>query len=164
VVDSASQVVCWGDYTYGQTGNPAPGGAPSFGPHYVDGVGTAVAVFAGGAVTCIVHGDTTASCIGANSRGQLGRGTIDTLSEAGGWPAHPELQPVVDVDGGGVLRGVSSMAIGGQFPGEDEHVCAILTSGAVVCWGANDYGQVGDGTADGGPQSRATPVLAVPPP
>jgi alpha-tubulin suppressor-like RCC1 family protein len=158
VLDSASRLVCWGDDSYGQTGNPAPGGAPTLAPHYVDGVDTAAAVFAGGAVTCIVRSDTSASCMGANTRGQLGRGTVDAPSDAG----HPEMRPVVDVDGGGVLLGVSSMAIGGSGLGNNEHVCALLTSGAVVCWGANDDGQLGDGTADGGPQSRATPVLAVP--
>jgi alpha-tubulin suppressor-like RCC1 family protein len=33
-----------------------------------------------------------------------------------------------------------------QLTAGDDHVCALLASGAVYCWGRNDYGQAGDGT------------------
>jgi alpha-tubulin suppressor-like RCC1 family protein len=33
-----------------------------------------------------------------------------------------------------------------QLTAGDDHVCALLASGAVHCWGRNDYGQAGDGT------------------
>ncbi len=35
-----------------------------------------------------------------------------------------------------------------------DHVCALGVGGALYCWGHNDYGQLGDGTA----RSRARPV------
>lgn len=43
------------------------------------------------------------------------------------------------------------------------HGCAVLTDGSVDCWridaSGNGAGQLGDGTKDGGPLYRATPVL-----
>ena len=50
------------------------------------------------------------------------------------------------------MSGIStatSIALGGQ------HSCALLTGGAVKCWGYNSYGQLGDGTSL---NNRNTPV------
>jgi len=38
------------------------------------------------------------------------------------------------------LAGVAMVAAGG------DHTCALLTTGGVECWGANHYGELGDGT------------------
>ncbi|MFP2900915.1 RTX toxin, partial [Corallococcus sp. 4LFB] len=37
-----------------------------------------------------------------------------------------------------------------------QHTCALLDTGALRCWGANAYGQVGNGNPD-----YATPLTAV---
>jgi alpha-tubulin suppressor-like RCC1 family protein len=40
----------------------------------------------------------------------------------------------------GITTAATSVACGGR------HTCALLLGGSVVCWGANDYGQLGSGS------------------
>jgi alpha-tubulin suppressor-like RCC1 family protein len=39
------------------------------------------------------------------------------------------------------------------------HSCAVLGDGQVFCWGANDQGQLGDGTTDARPLPAPVPSL-----
>jgi alpha-tubulin suppressor-like RCC1 family protein len=50
------------------------------------------------------------------------------------------------------LSGVIEVALGAG------HTCARLSDGSVRCWGANDRGQLGDGST----QDRKTPVRVTP--
>jgi len=43
----------------------------------------------------------------------------------------------------------------------DGHFCAVKTDGSVWCWGLDDQGQLGAGTADGGVYQTKTPVQVV---
>jgi alpha-tubulin suppressor-like RCC1 family protein len=88
---------------------------------------TILAISAGNDFTCALNNQSIVKCWGRNSEGQLGDGTqTDRLS------------PVVTQ---GLTGGAVAMASKWQ------DTCAVLTSGAVKCWGMNDAGQVGNNTA-----------------
>jgi alpha-tubulin suppressor-like RCC1 family protein len=77
--------------------------------------------------SCGVESGGGVLCWGDNSRGQLGNGT------AGGRSTVP-----VAVTG---LGGPAALVSTGR-----DYGCALLVTGAVKCWGANTFGQLGDGT------------------
>ncbi|MER7546673.1 RCC1 domain-containing protein [Actinomadura sp.] len=76
---------------------------------------------------------------GLNDHGQLGRP---------GPGIDLKLAPVTGVGGQGRLGGVRAVAGGGR------HSLAVVGAGEVVAWGANDHGQLGDGTL----RDRRAPV------
>jgi alpha-tubulin suppressor-like RCC1 family protein len=78
---------------------------------------------------CAVVGGTV-ECWGANAHGQLGDGTRTR---------HLEAVAVLAAAGGAPITGVSGIAAGSGF------TCALLSSGAVSCWGAGGFGQLGNG-------------------
>jgi alpha-tubulin suppressor-like RCC1 family protein len=121
-------VECWGANDRGQLGTQT-GGGDALSPVTVPGLTSVRAISAGGDDPCVITGDRTVECWGANDRGQLGDGTNNDSAD-----------PVV-VSG---LANVIAIRVGGI------HTCAIVgsnpsdTDGGVKCWGANDRGQLGD--------------------
>jgi alpha-tubulin suppressor-like RCC1 family protein len=83
---------------------------------------------------CAVAADGSAWCWGTNTSGQLGDSTATDRSTAA---------PVV-----GLPTRVAAIAAGHGA------TCALQTDGALWCWGLNDAGELGDGTAE----TRTTPV------
>ncbi len=99
---------------------------------------TATAVSAGGFHNCaLVAGGV--QCWGYNNYGQLGNNSTTDSST----PVR-----VVGVGGAGYLAGVTQISAGKY------HTCAVVSSGAVYCWGQNVYGQLGNNSTN----NSSTPV------
>ncbi len=140
----SSAVQCWGGNQYAQLGNDSgatscPNGATNCTfratPANVQGIqGTPTGLTAGGTHSCILQNTGGMQCWGSNSSGELGDGTTTQRNSA---------VSVTSFSGG-----VSGIAAGTL------NTCAILTSGSILCWGANGSGQVGDGTTS----NRSSPT------
>ena len=130
----AGSAKCWGHNNYGQLGN----GDTTDRSVPVDVVGgqngALIALASGGYHTCGLTQRGGVQCWGLNSVGQLGTG-VHTISET-----SPVTVPALVT---GVVQVVTGIY----------HSCALLVSGGVKCWGANDFGQLGDNTN----QDRDTP-------
>jgi len=119
-------VKCWGRNVFRQLG--ISGTTVTAPAASVFGVTNVAEVAAGGGHTCARISDGTVKCWGRNDQGELGLGTGGTGS--GNW------EPPTTVPG---LGSVAQLALG------PNHSCALLTTGAVKCWGENEAGQLGIG-------------------
>lgn len=92
---------------------------------------------------CAIVVDGTLRCFGDNSAGQLGEGGAIDANDAGeaGTLRGPQIVP-------GITR-VAEVTAGAA------HTCARTEDGLVRCWGANDFGQLGDATTE----PRLAPVI-----
>ena len=109
----------------------------AFAPHDALNLGKAVQVSAGFDHTCALLADASVQCWGGNSSGQAGNGRTYLI----------EATPVV-------VQGVTDAV---QISSGDAYTCAVLSNGKVTCWGANDFGQLGDGSTS----SHSAPVDVV---
>ncbi|HEX5749434.1 MAG TPA: RTX toxin [Archangium sp.] len=121
------KVRCWGLNNYGQLGY---GNTTWIGdtehPNAVSEValaGNAVQLSAGEEHTCALMENGFVRCWGLNAAGQLGYGNTTTLTSSGG-----------DVATGSKVLQVSA---------GNDHTCALLSTGAIKCWGYGLYGQLG---------------------
>ncbi|MGE0357593.1 MAG: FG-GAP-like repeat-containing protein [Burkholderiales bacterium] len=132
-ITTAGTLRCWGNNAFGQLGDgttaarPAPVEIPVF----------ASQVATGAAHTCVLSGGAV-SCWGRNTNGQLGDGT--TTSRATPAP----------------VAGLESTFVQAIAAGRD-HTCAVISFGAIRCWGLNSRGQLGDGTT----VDRSSPVAVI---
>jgi alpha-tubulin suppressor-like RCC1 family protein len=132
----SGSVHCWGANYSGEVGSgPPTATVTSPATVTIPGGEQAATVGVGVGFSCV---STTAGhvfCWGRNDEGQLG--IDDTLTSE--LPA-PIMVPGIDNAVGVTAR--------------EAHVCAWLSDGTMVCWGANHDGQLGDGTQE----TRYAPV------
>ena len=135
---SSGRVRCWGDNAHDELGGGAVGNSGrAVLVQNPDGTGpltgvTQVSAFYEGA--CAVLTTHEVVCWGDNGQGQHGIGT--TADQA------PEPTYVLNLQGTGHMTNVRSVATS-----SGSTVCAVLLSGQARCWGDNEDGQTGDGTA-----------------
>jgi len=108
----------------------------------------ATAIAAGFDFACAVVGSGGVQCWGGNDDGQLGVGAFADASACGTTTCSPTPMTVKGVGGTAALSGATAVAAG------EGHACAIVSGGAVVCWGENTDGELGDGTTT----NSSTPV------
>ncbi|HET6439753.1 MAG TPA: RCC1 repeat-containing protein, partial [Anaeromyxobacter sp.] len=120
----AEVLSCWGDNSSGQVAGGVNAPAVQRTPLPVDVGIHPTGVAAGNAHTCAFAGGATGPvCFGSNASSELGL------------PATP--------------RGSNTLAVPlvqGLTAGY-HHSCALYGEGGIRCWGANDRGQVGNGTS-----------------
>ncbi len=124
-VTTAGAVECWGANDWRQLGAAARQARSR--PGRVEGLSAATAVTTGDNHTCALTRAGAVECWGANDLGQLGGAGMQTMRTA------PARVP-------GLIGRETAVTSGAN------HTCALTSSGRVSCWGANDSGQLGDGT------------------
>ena len=130
-IDTTGKAWCWGRDAEGQLGDGNDDQANEYTIDAVAGGLTFTHLTARSSHTCGI--DTTGKtwCWGADGYGQLGDGDEGQANK---------YTPVA-VAGGLTLTHLSA----GSY-----HTCGIDTTGNAWCWGADSYGQLGDGDDDQG--------------
>ncbi|MCL2824408.1 MAG: hypothetical protein FWD57_10475, partial [Polyangiaceae bacterium] len=118
-------VRCWGRNHHGQLGDGTT--TDRFMPGLVIDLTAGVSAITTNTYhACALKSDGTVMCWGANGYGQLGDGTTTEQSK----PVRVQ----------GLPSGITAVATGAF------HTCAVDSARKVMCWGSNEFGQLGDGT------------------
>lgn len=137
---STGAVSCWGENSDGQLGdNTTTDRLSPVSVAFLTGVTAVSASTETDAHTCALRSSGNIACWGNNASGQLGDGTRE-----------PALYPTPVIG----LSGPASAIVTGGY-----HTCALLTTGAVQCWGTNSAGQLGNGGTTG--QTAPTTVSSL---
>jgi alpha-tubulin suppressor-like RCC1 family protein len=124
-ITAGNGVMCWGDGQSCELGNGTCLGSQT--PVQVTGLTSGVLSIAVSLThSCALLSDGGASCWGGDDIGQLGNGATTSGT------ASPTAVSA--------LSGATALAAG------QSHACAAEGDGGVVCWGDNNYGDLGNGT------------------
>jgi alpha-tubulin suppressor-like RCC1 family protein len=157
VLSNGLEASCWGSGSFYQLGNGTAesstsavlvAGLPLYDEVTLLPIDEVLQVSGGGYHTCALLHSGRIFCWGRNDFGQLGIGSVVEAREP------------------------QEVLLAGSYPDWDfvsagyYHTCAIHRHGGLACWGANDRGQLGNGTTEGqleptvvtGLSSRATRV------
>jgi alpha-tubulin suppressor-like RCC1 family protein len=118
---------CWGSNWSGELGIGTKGQEHTT-PEEVLGIDNVNVLALGLGFTCAALDNGSVECWGNNEFGQLGMGTSG--------PPRPSPEVVSE------LSGVQTISSGYRS------TCAARSTGIAVCWGANAFGQLGDGTTE----------------
>jgi alpha-tubulin suppressor-like RCC1 family protein len=148
-LDAAGGVWCWGEGFYGELGVDRQTVGTELSSYMplrarVLGGRAARAVSAGHGFTCALLVDGTVRCFGSNRTGALGAGpdAPDDTSKVSEAPEVVGLKDVVAIDAGAL------------------HACAVTRAGAILCWGRNERGELGNGQQ--APKSDSPVAAALP--
>jgi len=156
-------VMCWGHNAYGELGDGTT--MQRLVPTPVSGVRGAAEVSVGGAYGCARLLGGSVVCWGSDSHGQLGDGgeIVDRTSVRScgpGLQGFCQVGPCTGIsvegscgsgpysccaDGRLVPVEVSGLADAVEVTAGVRHSCARRGTGEIVCWGDNEYGQLGNG-------------------
>ena len=147
-------VLAWGDNQSGELGNgtftrslyAVPVSAPVVAGNTVT-LNNVVQVSGGSNYSLALTADGYVYAWGDNTYGQLGSGqnTFGTSSSNSDVPAR------VQSEFGGDLTGIVAISAG------QDHALALGADGTVYAWGRNQYGQLGNGAADGASSTDSHP-------
>ncbi len=116
-------VTCWGAFLTSNSGSP---------PTQVSGLTNVTQIDALWTNACALLTDKTVKCWGMNESGQIGNGIKNGHSYFETTPTTVLMPP----NGASALQNVAKISIGRS------HVCALLESGKVSCWGKTSNGQL----------------------
>lgn len=143
---TSGDVRCWGDGANGRLGYDSTedigvGGSSSTiitAGNVPLGVGVnATQISNGNSHTCALLATGAVRCWGLGENGRLGYNSISNIGAGG---VTLSIDMAGDVDLGGTATQIST---GGT------HTCALLTTGAVRCWGRGENGQLGYNSIEG---------------
>jgi alpha-tubulin suppressor-like RCC1 family protein len=126
-IQTGGALFCWGANNYGQLGNGTT--TDYHAPKQVPGILNWTAISAGGGYACGVDASAALWCWGDNTYGELGDSTLT------------ERDSPTSIAGGGMWTTVAVSS-------DSSHACGVRTDGTAWCWGQNELGQLGDGTAN----------------
>jgi alpha-tubulin suppressor-like RCC1 family protein len=123
---ASGKVLCWGSNTTGQLGDGTREDRAA--PAPVSDITDAIEIAVGDMHACALRRSGGVSCWGRNEFGAVGDDTMG--------PSTVRMAPVSALG----IQDAIGLSMGGA------HSCARRRTGGVMCWGVNNFGQLGDGS------------------